>query len=140
VFTLEAAKRSFFDRDGIANKLDAGIKRSLSKLGAFVRQRAKTSIRKRQGISRPGSPPFSHTDVLRRGILFGFDQARQSVVIGPVLMGSRSGAPERLEHGGAGVVGGRERRVAVYRPRPFMVPALDAELPRAPQLFKGLIR
>lgn len=132
------AKRSFFDRGAVDRAVDRGTKRALSKFGAFVRQRSRTSIRKRKGTSPPGQPPFSHTGVLRRGILFGYDAARASVVIGPVLLGSQSGAPERLEKGGDVIRPGK--KPAHYQRRPYMLPAFEAELPRAAPLLKDMIR
>lgn len=141
MFTIQVAKKLFFDRKSVADPLARGRDRALSKFGAYVRQRARTSVRKRKGTSPAGSPPFSHVGTLRRGILFGRDPDRGSVVIGPVLLGSQDGSPERLEYGGTGVVGPRgKRRTATYEPRPFMRPAFAAELPRAPQLFKDMIR
>ena len=117
----------FFTKE-LLDATDKGTKRALSKFGAFVRQRAKSSIRKRKKISAPGSPPSSHTGKLKRAIFFGFDKERNSVVVGPVLFSSTN-APEKLEKG----VGG-------YRARPFMTPAFAAELPNAPKVFKDQIR
>lgn len=118
---------TFFDTEAVRRSLDATLRKSLSKMGAFVRRRAQTSIRKRKGTSPPGSPPFSHTGALRKGILFGYDAGRRSVVVGPVRAGSASGAPAALEYGGtARLRSGARAKVA---PRPFMGPALRAELP-----------
>lgn len=141
MFTLEAARRSFFDREAVAKKMDAATGRVLSKFGAFVRTRSRTSVRKRRGTSEPGSPPFSHKGDLRRGILFGYDAGRQSVVVGPVLLGSQSGAPRNLERGGNAVVRGRAgARRAFVRPRPFMAPALEAERRlQMPQMLRDML-
>src|SRR5262249_47529030 len=152
--------------------LDAGKRRALSKFGAFVRTRARSSIRTRKKASKPGSPPSSHTGLLKRFIFFGFDPVAQSVVIGPVLAGPKSGAPETLEYSGPVqirqavpllrraassaqakayrqlvregriVPPSREfrTRTVFVRARPFMHPAFEAELPKAPQMFKDQIR
>lgn len=139
--TLEAAKKAFFDRTAVIEKLDPAVKRALSKFGAFVRQRSRTSIRDSKGTSKPGNPPFSHTKTLKRFILFGYDPGRKSVVIGPTLAGSASGAPEALEEGGTAVVVQKaKRRVVTIRPRPYMKPAFNAELARVGNNFKNLIR
>ena len=132
----------FFDRDKVRRAIDNAAKRAMSKFGAFVRQRARTSIRKRKGVSPPGRPPFSHVGTLRRGILFAFDSARNSVVIGPVPLGSRSGAPERLEYGGTGTVvasrrGGGTGATRRYLKHPYMQPAFEAELPKARELLRN---
>ena len=117
----------FFDKD-LRTATDRGVKRALSKFGAFVRTRAKSSIRKRKKISEPGSPPSSHTGKLKRLIFFGYDAKNYSVVVGPVLFGSKR-APEKLEFGVAG-----------YKARPFMRPALEKELRNAPECFRDQIR
>jgi hypothetical protein len=90
---FQAAKGGFFDRDKVKRAVDAGTRKVLSKFGAFVRQRAKTSIRKRKGTSPPGSPPYSHVGLLRRFILFAYNPQRKSVVIGPTLTKEGSPAP-----------------------------------------------
>ena len=139
--TFQAAKGGFFDREKVQRSVDAGTRKVLSKFGAFVRQRAKTSIRKRKGTSPPGSPPYSHVGLLRKFILFAYDPQRPSVVIGPTLLRDDSQAPRLLEHGGTAVIedrGGQRR--ARYRPRPFMRPALEAEMPRLPALWRNSVR
>ncbi|ADV63004.1 MAG TPA: hypothetical protein VNN10_14440 [Dehalococcoidia bacterium] len=139
--TFQAAKGSFFDREKVKRSVDAGTRRVLSKFGAFVRQRARTSIRKRKGTSPTGSPPYSHVGLLRKFILFAYDPQRRSVVIGPTLTKEGSQAPRLLEHGGDAVLkeGGKARHVR-YRPRPFMQPALEAEKPKLPALWRDSVR
>jgi hypothetical protein len=139
---FKAAKEGFFDRAAVRSAVDKATRRALSKFGAFVRTRARTSIRKRRGTSPPGGPPFSHTGFLRRFIFFGYDRDRRSVVIGPVLAGSRSGAPENLEYGGRAEVRRRDGRAesAAVRPRPFMGPAFQEELPGFPDLWRDSVR
>jgi hypothetical protein len=121
--------------------VDKAQRKVLSRFGAFVRQRAKTSIRKRKGTSPPGGPPFSHVGVLRKFILFAYDSGRQSVVIGPTLIREGSQAPRLLEHGGEAArrTKTKTRRLR-YRPRPFMGPAFEAEKPQLPALWKNSVR
>jgi len=88
--TFRAAKQGFFDRAKVKNAVDAGTRRVLSRFGAFVRTRARTSIRKKKGTSPPGSPPHSHVGLLRKFILFAYDPQRKSVVIGPTLIRAES--------------------------------------------------
>ena len=139
--TFQAAKGSFFDREKVKRSVDAGTRRVFSKFGAFVRQRARTSIRKRKGTSAPGQPPYSHVGLLRRFIFFAYDQGRRSVVIGPTLTRDDSEAPRLLEHGGAAVqrVEGKAKRLR-YRPRPFMGPAFAEEQPKLPALWRDSVR
>jgi ribosomal 50S subunit-associated protein YjgA (DUF615 family) len=80
---LAKVKSSFFDRKIVIDAMDRAARNVLSKFGAFVRQRAKSSIRQRKRASDPGKPPSSHTGVLKDFIFFGYEADRQSVVIGP---------------------------------------------------------
>jgi len=140
----------FFDKAPVLRAVDRAERRILPKAGAFVRRRAKSSIRKRKRVSEPGRPPSRHTGDLGRLILFGYDRPSSSVVIGPLLFRSRSTptVPEVLEFGGI-VTRERKgrrgrlmgaRRTMRYRPRPFMGPALEAEAPNFPSLFKDSVR
>jgi len=164
----------FFDRALVVKAVNKAKKRECSKAGAFIRRTARRSIkpvgkrarkakRNRTGISgidptvsRPGQPPRMHTVGARnlRTILFGWDAARESVVIGPVKF-PRSGnaVPSLLEYGGSGKVrklkrGQRRRKngrlktrtVTVrYAPRPYMNPALVKEAPKFPALFRNSV-
>jgi len=135
-------KLLFFDSPRVQGAMDAATRRALSKAGAFIRTRAKSSIRKRKAVSRPGKPPSSHTGHLKRRIFFAADPVAESVVIGPTPY--REGeAPSVLEFGE--VVNrpterrGKKRRM-VYRKRPFMGPALEAEAPNLPSYWRNGIR
>lgn len=154
---LKAFKAGFFDRAAVVGAADRATRKVLSKFGAFVRQRARTSIRKRKGTSEPGRPPFSHLGLLRNFIFFAYDRERSSVVIGPALINRPSGAPENLEYGGTFDGKGRvvylpvspgarktapvklEGKIRI-RPRPYMKPALDAELPGLPAMWRDSVR
>ncbi len=139
--TFQQAKQGFFDRGKVQRSVDAATRRVLSKFGAFVRQRAKSSIRSRKGISLPGSPPSSHVGLLKKFILFAYDPGRKSVVIGPTLIRADSVAPRLLEHGGETTLETkRGAQRARYRPRPFMGPAFVAEQSQLPGLWKNSVR
>lgn len=134
-------KTSFFDVKAISDRIDPAVKKALSRFGAYVRQRARTSIRTRKAVSPPGSPPSSHVGTLKRLILFGYDPQAKSVVIGPTVGGSASGAPELLEYGGESIRREKTKsRLLHVRPRPFMTPAFEAELPRVAEGLKNLIK
>ena len=138
---LMQAKSNFFDRAQVKNSMDSATRRALSKSGAFVRQRAKTSIRKRAGSSKPGQAPHSHVGLLRKYILFAYEPARQSVVIGPAKLRADSQAPRLLEHGGTITrQDGKKRRTLHYRPRPLMRPALEQEQRSLPALWHNSLR
>jgi hypothetical protein len=133
VLDLNATSEWFLDRAEVAARTDPGTRRALSRFGAHVRQRARTSIRVRKAVAAPGSPPSSHEGTLRRLVFFSFDPRRGSVVIGPTL--AKGGeAPELLEKGGTSADGDR------YAARPFMAPAFAAELPKVQTEFRDFIK
>lgn len=135
-------KRMFFDRQAVISKVDAATRRVLSKFGAFVRRSAKSSIRKRKKAAPPGQPPSSHTGLLKKFIFFGYDAARQSVVIGPTRLNQkgRGEAPPLLEYGGKATLvrRGKKKRVT-YQARPYMGPAFEKEKPQLPAMWRGSI-
>lgn len=124
----------FFDDRKILRLVNREERKKLSKFGAYVRQRAKTSIKPSKWTSRPGRPPASHTGRLRQLILFGYSEAQKTVAIGPILYRPLSLIPKLLEHGG------RDRRGREYKARPFMRPAFDAELPGFLESWKDSIK
>lgn len=137
-------KHLFFDRQKVIRAVDKAKRRVLSRAGAFIRQRARTSIRKRQGSAPPGRPPHSHTGLLRRFILFGYDRASDSVVVGPVRLNQGAEAPRVLEHGGkATIVRRRRGRLVKTRvriaPRPYMRPALEREKKQLPEAWRHAV-
>ena len=135
-------KRMFFTSKAVLSATDRATRRVLSKFGAYVRRTAKSSIRKRKAISAPGKPPSSHTGLLKRFILFGYDPAKRSVVIGPLRLtrGGRGDAPRALEEGGTTQVvrRGRKKRVKI-KARPFMGPAMEKEKPKLPQMWRDSV-
>jgi hypothetical protein len=146
VLTLHA-KQFFFDSRKVQRSVDRAKRKELSRAGAFVRRRARSSIRKRKRVSRPGEPPSAHQGDIRK-ILFAWDPLAESVVVGPLAFnGSGNGnetVPALLEHGGTVVRRGKrgkgKRRKLTYRPRPFMGPALTAEAEKFPRLFRNAVK
>ena len=144
---LNQAKGMFFDAPKVVRAVDAATRKVLSKFGAYVRTAAKSSIRKRKRASTPGSPPSSHTGLLKQFIYFGYDTAKRSVVIGPTRLNSTAGtAPEALEYGGSARItqrhrGGRQTtKTASIAARPFMHPALNKELPKLPAMWLDSVK
>ncbi len=138
-FAVNSLRAGFFDTKEIKATVDVATRKVLSKFGAFVRTRARSSIRKRKAISAPGAPPSGHTGALRSFIYFAFDSGSKSVVIGPARY--RAGdAPGLLERGGVTRNTKRDGvKRLVYRPRPFMAPAAAAELNNLRDLLRGFI-
>lgn len=130
---ISRAKSAFFDRAAVMAAVDPATRAALSRMGAFVRTRAKSSIRKRKKGSAPGSPPSSHTGQLRKLVFFAYDPAARSAVVGPLKWG-KGEAPAVLERGG------RDSEGRVYRPRPYMAPALEAERPNFAAAFRDSIK
>jgi hypothetical protein len=145
------------------NAADKANRRNLSKFGSYVRQRARSLIKKapqvdvatglrlgpgrrqkgvktRDAISDPGAPPYGHVGYVRQFLYFAYDAATSSVVIGPERFGK--GTVGALESGGTITIGPRGRRQGrqvTLQARPFMKPAFDAELPRVSDLWKDSI-
>lgn len=163
-----SARLQFFDRAGVQKQMDAGTRRALSKAGAFVRRRARSSIRKRRRISEPGKPPSAHGPPPNlRTIYFVYEAQTKSVVVGPVKLNASTGGlsagtvPATLELGGSATIeevsrnNGRtwfrrtsrrrrpgeiyRRRKLRYKPRPFMGPAVDKERDKAPEMFRDVL-
>lgn len=156
--------RAFFDSPAVLRAVDAGVRKPLSKAGAFVRRRASSSIRRRDKVSEPGKPPSAHGDKLKKNILFAYDAPNQSVIVGPTKLNAVTAEdqPHTLEVGGTITIrekqlrpGGtwgplfnrrslrpgeaiRRRQIRVAA-RPYMSPALQAELPKFPELFANSI-
>lgn len=140
----------FFDRLKVENQVAAKERRAMSKIGAFVRTDARSSIKRRKSVSSAGSPPSAHSKdkiATLKNILFGYDQASNSVVIGPVLLRRSTRKkgyllekawvseikPDRsvtalAEFGGtASAKVNGEATTFNYEPRPSMAPALERQ-------------
>ena len=120
----------FFDRPAVESAISRGERKALSKIGAYLRTRARTSILRRvankgkkasvkrvrsgkaakvQESARAGEPPRVRSrDKVKtlRNILFAFQPESHSVITGPVALntrltgGSESTVPGLLERGG----------------------------------------
>ncbi len=131
----------FFDRKKVKDKVDAHSRRVLSKFGSFVRKTARRSIRKRRRSSAPFQPPSSHKGTLKKHIYFGYDAQRRSVVIGPVRVPTRVNSSKTLpglEYGGR--IDLLRGGTAKIKPRPFMEPAFQKELPFVTKLWRDSIK
>jgi hypothetical protein len=166
--TVGGKKLFFFDRVKVIRAADRAKLAAQSKAGAFIRSDAKKSIRYAKDPkqkSSPGRPPLARTVVrftrekknrktgqterrpsspLRELIFFAYDPARKTVVIGPADFKARAAkswrAPEALEK--ALTVTDRTPRgvkTLRFRGNPFMVPALEKNLPQFAGAFKNSI-
>lgn len=142
-------KEFFFDRERVRRAMSETKQRVLNHIGGTIRKIARHSIRPRNNYnlaSPPGKPPYSHRGLLRKLILYGYDRSSDSVVIGPVGF-TNSNVPNVLEFGGmstrtnwdSGSNSVVHKRVRI-RPRPYMRPALQEELPKIPYRWRGSVR
>jgi hypothetical protein len=111
---------------------DAAERASFKNLGhaaASIRKTAQSEITTDPGPSEPGTPPHSRRGLLRRAIRYAAD--KDSAVIGPVagLVGE-SAEPEEF---------GGEYKGENYPARPFMGPALEANLDRFSKEWEGSV-
>lgn len=133
----------FFNAKAVKKAVDRTTRRVFSRFGAFVRQTAKRSIRKRKKPSQPGSPPSSHTGLLKKFIWFGYDPSKRSVVSGPsrLTKNNRGEAPSLLEYGGKTTVKRKGKRTKIrIRAHPFMGPAFAKEQKQLPSLWANSIK
>ena len=133
----------FFDGNRIIRPVERANRSALMRAGAFIRRRARSSMRKRKKISEPGKPPSSHTGRLKGLILFGYSATTETVIVGPRRTGDRDQAGETLEFGRTVTRRrGRRRRRMRYRVRPFMGPALEKEIEAGsfPKLWANSVR
>lgn len=152
MFAANIKLRYFFDRPEVYKRLLAKDRKVLSGTGAFAMQVVRRSMRpggKSGASSKPGEPPRYHTKLLRDHILFAYDEAKNSVVVGPRVLNGRSARyiPALLQFGGKTVVDekvqvstrklrGRGRKqywkstgrriTARIAPRPYVGPAARA--------------
>lgn len=163
VYIKPNAKNWFFDRDRVLRGMDRGTARALSKIGAFIRRSAKSSMRKRKGPSRPGMPPHVHTGLLKDRLFFAYEPANKTVVVGPEALSSSATVPGLMEFGGTVVTKSKRWLPAVstrgsggrftsgglttveagtsldYQARPFMGPALDKNAAMIPRAFEDVL-
>lgn len=162
---LSAFKKSFFDRQKVASRVEKVRLKNLSKCGAFVRTRARSSLRRRKRPAAPGQPPSVHSKdsfATLKNILFGYDAATKGVIVGPVAVnGNKQDVPRLMEKGGMAQrrakyvpqttkTGKKKARLEVkrirnarsvhYEARPFMWPALQKERTKFAKVWKNTVK
>jgi hypothetical protein len=152
MFATQIKFRYFFDRPEVYKRLLDKDRKALSGTGAFAMTVVRRSMRSggKSGLSSaPGEPPRYHTKLLRDNVLFAYDVAKNSVVVGPRVLNGRSARdiPALLQFGGKTVLDekiltetrklrGRGRKqywkptgrriTARIAPRPYVGPAARA--------------
>jgi len=146
-------KLLFFDQAAVRNQMDTRSRAALGRFGALVRKTAIASVKEAPATRHApaGSPPFSHVSARRRKlnqkrkaagkkavggfkglkhVLFAYDPAKRSVIIGPASNRSRSiTIPEILEEGKLDTA-----------ERPFMGPAFEKSRPKLDSLWAGSVK
>lgn len=82
-------KEFFFDRQAVKGRMTKSNRKALSKAGAFIRRRARSSLRRRKKSSEPGRAPSVHTSdrvATLKNILFAYEPQSESLVVGPVKL------------------------------------------------------
>ena len=121
-----------FDEDGLVARVAKASLGVLRRMGAYVRRAAQHKVHTSDKPSQPGTPPHSKTGALKRGILFGVEKRRQSVLIGPGFrfVGASMAAHE---------FGGQYRKES-YPKRPLMGPTLKESASRLSVLWQDAVR
>lgn len=134
---LDFKTTSFFDSKKVKKRIDWAKKKNFSTMGRYIRKRARTSIKRRVRKSPAGGPPHAHAKsgnlASLKAIFWFYDFAKETLAVGPVIFNSRTtDRPGGNVHEFGGHVrkktkSGKHVR-ANYPKRPFMGPALDAEI------------
>ncbi len=141
-------KHLFFDRQTVVRAVDKAKRAVLSQSARAIRDEARNSMPRREGLAPPGQPPYMRSAWLKRSVLWGWDRATKSALVGPVRMAGAGAASERmlmrvLEFGGRYELGKKARRrrkiradrkiVVHVSAKPYMGPALEKERPHIPK-------
>lgn len=106
-------KNFFFDRRAVIDAIGQAEAKNLSRIGAFLRTRARSLLRRRKATAPAGSPPSVHTadQVLTlKNIQFAYESGQHAVIVGPIKFISRSNqnvettVPNLMEFGGQTVI------------------------------------
>jgi phage gpG-like protein len=154
---IEISTKMFFDAPAVKRALAKRERRVLGRWGGYARRVARSSIKRvgharkeprkltRSGkkskawvkwlreikdrpASAPGSPPFTHSGLLRDAIVYGYDRTRGSAVAG-ALASKTDDLAALHEHGGSRF--GRH-----YPARPYMAPAREKANEQLPRFFQ----
>ena len=121
-----------FDDRRILVAVRSGNNVALRRAGAYIRKAARNRVTTSDKASAPGSPPNTRQGLLKQSLLFGMENRRESVVIGPAesIIGT---AMVAHEYGGTY----RKRR---YPKRPLMGPTLEKTATKLPALWEKSVK
>ncbi len=123
--------RIFFNNGSVKALMAKRTDQALERFGAFVRTRARSSLKSRKKVAKAGSPPSVHEGGIKRLTVFALDKRANSVVIGPLAY--RANKARQIEEGGtiATMKRGGKVQMMRYRPHPWLQPAFEKELATA---------
>jgi phage gpG-like protein len=134
------ASKYFFDKRRVMTATERAERRVLMRIGSYIRQTAKQSIKARVTPAPPGRPPGRKTGFLKKSILFAYDANQSSVVIGPTRAGKAAEITHALEYGGTTTNVAHDDQKQKIAARPFMGPAAAKNLPKLPAMWRDSIR
>jgi len=106
-------KNFFFDRRAVVDAIGRAEAKNLSRIGAFLRTRARSLLRRRKATAPAGSPPSVHTAdkvLTLKNIQFAYEAGNHAVIVGPIKFTTRSNQdmsttlPNLMEFGGRQVI------------------------------------
>lgn len=156
-------KLIFLDDPRFLRAVEKAKRKNLERQGKNVRTIMRRDMRRRKGPAPPGSPPNAHSGEIRDKTFYFWDQAEESVVVGPIwFAGSR--ATDILNRGGSytlkrartitkpgpvGARGGRKTAGGKIRlkqgttikveARPFVQPAVEKSQAQYPDIWRDSI-
>lgn len=169
---LEDVKADFFRR--VERGMDSAQTIAMNRSGTILRRAARRLINKKaKKVTRvyvdgngqvrdasyfvgapAGDPPRKRKGTIRSLLVYARDKAKASIVVGPTLAESPTGAPEVMEAGGKvtlpdrGPGGGRKFdalgrlrfRDVTLRPRPYMSRSLSENLDKMPEQWRDTLK
>lgn len=106
--SLQINKNFFFDRAAVIADLGKRAASAFAQYARWITRTASRSMRKggkkKGAVSEAEQPPRYHNRLLRDHIYFDWDARRQSILMGPAKMSTKSGVskiPRILERGGS---------------------------------------
>jgi len=141
-------KRVEWKPERVNREVATRTRRTMTEMGRRIRRHAQLSMVFASGPSAPGTPPHAHKGRLRDVVLYHYDPRERKVTTGTTpqsTSGTSPSLPELHEYGGRTMrtvrVRGKVRRVRVTYPRrPYLAPALEAEAPRLPDVWRKSVR
>jgi hypothetical protein len=160
--SVGAAQAGFLDRKVVIDAVGKAKAKYFNEAGRLVRKTALKSLVYSDKASSPGQPPHAHksrkftrrsrrtgksrtrnVSFLREFLYYKYDKSTKSVVVGPERLRTTvdAGSLKALEQGGNSTIvdRGKKRRVRI-KARPFMGPALAAEAPNLPAIWRDSVR